>query len=202
MIPRLQRMFVRGAVVLSIVASVAMAQIPLVLRGTIESASSETLAVKLRDGRTTNVKLADDVHVFTLKQASLADLKRGSFVGTTATRQMDGSQKAVEIYVFPDEPSHEPVTANTSVVGRENEILSYTEGSVLDNEANVLTIKYTYGENKITIPANVRIVMLVPATVADIKTGQYFLVPNGKPESLGTLASTIIVGSNSIDFAM
>jgi len=30
MIPRLQRMFVRGAVVLSIVASVAMGQIPLV----------------------------------------------------------------------------------------------------------------------------------------------------------------------------
>ena len=203
MVPRLQRMFVRGAVVLSIVASVAMAQIPLMfLRGTIESASNETLAVKLRDGRTTNVKLADDVHVFTLKQASLADLKRGNLVGTTAIRQMDGSQKAVEIYVFPDEPRHEPnVTANT-VIGRENEILSYTEGSVLDNEANVLTIKYTYGENKLTIPANVRIVTLVPATVADIKAGQYFLVPNGKPESLGTLASTIIVGSNSIDFAM
>jgi hypothetical protein len=203
MIPRLQRMFVPGAVVLSIVASVAMAQIPLVfLRGTIESASSDTLAVKLRDGRMTNLKLADDVHVFTLKQSSLADLKRGSLVGTTAMRQMDGSQKAVEIYVFPEELRHEPnVTANT-VVGRENEILSYTEGSVLDNEANVLTIKYTYGENKITIPANVRIVMLVPATVADIKAGQYFLVPNGKPESLGTLASTIIVGSNSIDFAM
>ena len=203
MVPRLQRMFVPGAVVLSIVASVAMAQIPLMfLRGTIESASSETLAVKLYDGKTTNVKLADDVHVFTLKQASLADLKRGNLVGTTAIRQMDGSQKAVEIYVFPDEPSHEPVTANTSVVGRENEILSYTEGSVLDNEADVLTIKYTYGENKLTIPANVRIVTLVPATVADIKAGQYFLVPNGKPESLGTLASTIIVGSNSIDFAM
>jgi hypothetical protein len=52
------------------------------------------------------------------------------------------------------------------------------------------------------MPANVRIVMLVPATVADIKPGQYFLVPNGKPSSLATLASTIIVGSNSVDFAM
>jgi hypothetical protein len=202
MTPRLQRMFVPGAVVLSIVASVAMAQIPLVLRGTIESASSDTLAVKLRDGRTTNVKLADDVRVFTLKQASPADLKRGSLVGTTAIRQMDGSQKAVQIYIFPDELRHEPNVAANTVVGRENEILSYTEGSVLDNEANVLTIKYAYGEYKLTIPADVRIVMLVPAAVADIKAGQYFLVPNGKPESLGMLASTIIVGSNSVDFAM
>ena len=195
-------MIVPGAAVLSMVASMALAQVTQSLRGKIESVAGQTLAVKARDGTMTNVKLADDVHVFNLKQASLADLKRGSLVGTTAIRQMDGSQKAVEIYVFPDEPRHEPnVTANT-VIGRENEILSYTEGSVLDNEANVLTIKHTYGEYKITIPANLRIVMLVPATVADIKTGQYFLVPNGKPESLGTLASTIIVGSNSIDFAM
>jgi hypothetical protein len=149
------------------------------------------------------VKLADDVRVFKLQQASLADLKRGSVVGTTAIQQIDGSQKAVEIYIFPDEPRHETnAEANHSVVGRGNEILSYTEGSVLDNEDQVVTMKLTGGEKKITIPANVRIVMLVPAIVADIKAGQYFLVPNGKPESLGTLAPTIIVGSNSADFAM
>jgi hypothetical protein len=63
-------------------------------------------------------------------------------------------------------------------------------------------MEYTGGEKKITMPADVRIVLLAPATVAGIKAGQYFLVPNGKPVSLGTLASTIIVGSNSVDFAM
>ena len=35
------------------------------------------------------------------------------------------------------------------------------------------------------MPTNVRIVLLVPATLADIKAGQYFLVPDGKPVSLG-----------------
>jgi hypothetical protein len=54
----------------------------------------------------------------------------------------------------------------------------------------------------VVMPANVRIVMLVLATVADIKAGQYFLVPNGEPTSLGTSASTIIVGSDGVDFAM
>jgi hypothetical protein len=185
------------------VTSMVMAQAPQSLRGKIETVVGQTLAVKVRDGTTANVKLADDVRVFNLKQASLADLKHGSLVGTTATGQMSGPQKAVEIYIFPDDPKHEPnVSAN--VVGRKNEILSYTEGSVLDNENQVLTIKYTDGEKKMTLPANVRIVTLVPATVADIKAGQYFLVPNGKPQpqSLGTLASTIIVGSNGVDFAM
>jgi hypothetical protein len=43
--------------------------------------------------------------------------------------------------------------------------------------------------------------MLVPVTVADINAGQYFLVPDAKPMSLGTIASTIIVGSDRADFA-
>ena len=201
MIGRLQKMIVPSAAVLSIVGSMAMAQVAQSLRGKIETVASQALVVKARDGTTTNVRLADDVHVFKLTQASLADLKHGSIVGTTAIGQMSGPEKAVEIYIFPDESKHEP-NVPTKVVSRENEVLSYTEGSVVDNENQVLTIKHTDGEKKMAMQANVRIVMLVPATVADIKGGQYFLVPNGKPTSLGTLASTIIVGSNGVDFAM
>jgi len=44
--------------------------------------------------------------------------------------------------------------------------------------------------------------MLVPATAADVQAGQYFLAPKGKQVSLGVLASTIIVGNDSADFAM
>ena len=87
-------------------------------------------------------------------------------------------------------------------MGRGNEVLRYTEGSVVGTENQVLTMKYTGCEKKMNMPANVRIVLLVPATVADIKAGLYFLVPNAKPVSLGTVASTIIVGNNSVDFAM
>jgi hypothetical protein len=181
----------------------AMAQVPLTLRGAIDSVASQALVVKARDGTMKNVRLADDVHVFMPKQASLADLKYGSLVGTTAIEQLDGDQRAIQIYIFPDERRHEAnLLVDSSVVGRENEILRYTEGSVLDTKDHVLTMKYTGGEKKMTIPANVRIVLLSPVTVADIKAGQYFLVPNGKPVSLGTLASTIIVGGNSADFAL
>jgi hypothetical protein len=168
-------------------ASIAMAQVPQSLRGKIDSVTGQKLVVKARDGTMTNVKLADDVHVFNLKQASLADLKTGTLVGTTATGQMSGPEKAVEIYIFPDEPRHEP-NVPAKVLGRGNDILSYTEGTISDSENQVLTIKYTDGVKKLAMPATVRIVMLVPATIADIKAGQYFLVPNGKPQSLATLA--------------
>jgi hypothetical protein len=201
MIRLLQRVIVPGAAMLSIVASIAMAQVPQRLRGKIENVASQSLVVKARDGTMRNVRLADDVHVFMPKQASLSDLKHGSLIGAAAIAQADGDQKVMQIYIFPDERGHEAnVLADISVEGRENEILRYTEGSVSDTKDQFLTMKYSGGEKKMTMPANVRIVLLVRATVADIKAGQYFLVPNGTPVSLGTLAST--TGSNSVDFAM
>jgi len=192
-----------AAVVLSLVASIAVAQLSLQLRGTIESVDNQTLLVKARDGKMMNVKLADDVQVFTLNKASLADIKQGSLVGITAKNQMDGSEKALQVYIFMDEHRHESWSrdANSSVLG-EDEIVNYIEGTVLANGDQALTIKYKKSEKKITVPANVRVVMLVPATPADVKAGQYFLAPKGKQVSLGVLASTIIVGNDSADFAV
>ncbi|KRQ94206.1 hypothetical protein CQ12_25805 [Bradyrhizobium jicamae] len=205
MIPTLQRMLAPGAIALSLVISIAMAQVPLTLRGKIESVSGQKLTVKARDGTMTNVKLADDVQVFRLNQASLADIKRGSLVGTTSIEQMgfaDMSPKVVEIYIFPDDPKREPNDTVRSVASKSNEILSYIEGSVVDNVDQTLTIKNPGGQKRMAMPTNVKVVMLVATAVADIKVGQYFLVPDANPTSLGTIASTIIVGSDRADFAM
>jgi hypothetical protein len=116
---------------------------------------------------------------------------------------MDSSQKVAEIYIFVDEATHEAWGLRDSglILGKD-EILGYIEGWVLANDDQTLVIKSNDGEQKLTMPTNVRVVTLVPATVADIKAGQYVLVPNGKLVSVGTLASTIIVGSNSVDFGM
>jgi hypothetical protein len=191
------------AVVLFLVTSIAMAQFSLPLRGMIESVDNQTLLVKARDGTMMKLRLTDDVHVFTLNRASFADVKRGSLVGITAKQQMDGSQKAAEIYIFMDERMHEPWSreVNSSVLG-EDEILSYIEGPVLTNGDQALMIKYKESEKKITVPANVRVVTLVQATAADVKAGQYFFAPNGRKVSVGMLASTIIVGNDGADFAM
>ena len=187
-----------GAVVL--LASMAMAQVHLTLRGTIENVGGQTLVVKERSGMITNVKLADDVHVYMLKKAPLANVKQGSVVGVTARQEMNGSPKVVEIYIFPDQPRHQP-GARAKIIS-ESEILGYIDGSVLSVNEATLVIKRNEEEETMTIPPNVRVVRLVPAAVADIKAGQYFFIPDSSPTSVSTLASTIIVGSDSIDFAM
>jgi hypothetical protein len=133
MITLVQRVVSAGAVVLCLLASTAMAQAYLQSRGTIESVDSQRLVLKTRDGTTMKVTLADDAHVFTLNKASLADVQPGSFVSITVKQQMDGSQKAQEVYIFPNESEHEPCVsgASTSIIG-ENEVLNYIEGPGLD----------------------------------------------------------------------
>ena len=84
-------------------ATFAQQQSPTVrVRGTVEGADGPMLTVKSRDGQTTyKVKMADNVAVRGIVKASLSDIKQNSFIGVTGMPQADGSQKAVEIHIFP-----------------------------------------------------------------------------------------------------
>jgi hypothetical protein len=46
--------------------------------------------------------MADKVAVRGVIKASLSDIKQNSFIGVTGMPQADGSQKAVEVHIFPE----------------------------------------------------------------------------------------------------
>src|SRR5438093_8749800 len=85
-------------------ATFAQQQSPTVrVRGTVEKADGPMLMVKSRDGRATyKVKMADNVAVRGVVKASLSDIKPNSFIGVTGMPQADGSQKAMEVHIFPE----------------------------------------------------------------------------------------------------
>ncbi len=90
------------AMLLAVSITAAQAQDVVRVRGTIASIDGATLDVKSRDGTPIKVKLADDARVLAVDKKSLADVKQGVFVGITAMPQPDGTQKAVEIHIFPE----------------------------------------------------------------------------------------------------
>jgi hypothetical protein len=190
-----------SALALLFAASLAAAQTPLRVRGAIEGVDGQTLSVKGRDGAMMKVKLADGARVLTLNKMTLADVKQGTFVGITAMPQPDGSQKAVEIHIFPEPmrgtgEGHYPwdLTPNSTMTN------ANVESSVVSNDGQTLTMKYKDGEKKVMVPPGTEVVMFAPATVADIKAGQKFFVPNAKKLDDGTLESgVIIIGSNGVD---
>src|ERR1700681_4294591 len=72
------------------------------LRGTIEKVDGSTLAVKSRDGAPLTLTLTGNAQGVSVVKATLADIKEGSFIGSAAMPQADGSQKALEVHIFAE----------------------------------------------------------------------------------------------------
>ena len=191
-----------GAFALSLAASIAAAQTPDVVRvrGTITSIDGTTLDVKSRDGTPIKVKLADDARVIAVDKKSLADVKQGVFVGITAMPLPDGTQKAVEIHIFPEamrgtNEGHRPwdLMPNSTMTN------ANIDSEIVSADGKELVLKYKDGEKKFIVPANIEVVMFAPATAADLKPGEKVFVPGAKKLPDGTAqAGFVIFGRDGI----
>jgi Cu/Ag efflux protein CusF len=186
-----------------LLASVASAQNSdmVRVRGTIQGVDGQTLDVTGRDGAAVRVKLADNVKVLAVDRKSMADVKQGVFVGITAMPQPDGTQKAVEIHIFPEAlrgtgEGHRPwdLMPNSTMTN------ANIDSAVTSSNGQELVLKYKDGEKKFVVPANVEVVMFDPAAIADLKPGEKIFVVAGKKQPDGTvLAPSIVVGRNGIN---
>jgi hypothetical protein len=176
-----------GALAVLFVSSIAVAEVYESLRGTIESVDGQTLVVETRSGSTTNIKLVDGAHIFTLNPSSIGDVKVGSFVGIVTKPQADNTENVVQIYVFPSDPAGDPFDIPTTGLitpGNAAEVLNYIEGLISKNDGEALTVKHDGGDDTVAVSANTKIVTVTPATPAAIEAGQKFFIPNGHPSVL------------------
>src|SRR5947199_5396784 len=93
-----------SAALAAVLAASAWAQQPQTvrLRGTIEKGDGNTLHLKLRDGTPATLTLTGNAQIVAVVKASLSDIKEGSFIGSGAMPQADGSQKALEVHIFAE----------------------------------------------------------------------------------------------------
>jgi len=192
---------VAGLALLLCVASVSAQQsAPVRVRGEIEKVDGNKLSVKTREGATVNVVLKDGAVIGGVDTAKLSDVKQNSFVGITAMPQPDGTQKAIEVHIFPESrrgagEGHRPwdLVPNSTMTNANVEQL------VTSVDGPMLTMKYKDGEKKIMVPNNATIVQFVSAEKSDLKPGAKIFVvagtklPNGDIETAG-----INVGKNGI----
>jgi hypothetical protein len=199
----LRRTFGASAFALLVMTS-AMAQTPpdiVRVRGTIQSVDGKMLDVKSRDGTSVKVQIPDDVAVLAVDKKSLADVKQGVFVGITAMPQPDGTQKAVEIHIFPEAlrgtgEGHRgwDLFPNSTMTN------ANIDSAVTSNDGKELVLKYKDGEKKFIVPANVEVVVFAPADVAALKPGEKIFVVAGKKQADGTiLAPRVVVGRNGVN---
>jgi hypothetical protein len=183
-----------GAAGLALMLSVASASAQEVtrVRGTIEKVDGNTLSVKSREGANVTVKLKDNALVTGVTKAALSDIKQHSFIGITAMPQPDGTQKAIEVHIFPEArrgagEGHRPwdLVPNSTMTNADVEQL------VTAVDGPMLTMKYKEGEKKISVPNNATIVQFVNGDKADLKPGAKVFVgaftklPDGSLEAAG-----------------
>jgi hypothetical protein len=191
-----------GLAVLTLIAfgSNARAQDTMRVRGTIERADGAIYLVKTRDGTEVRLTLIDKPVLVALVKASLADIKPGVFVGSTGMPQPDGSQKAIEVHIFPEamrgtgeghyawdlQPNSTMTNANV-------------EASVTGVDGQVLTLKYKNGEKKILVTQETVIVTYNPGDEADLVPGTKIFIGAAKKQPDGTLeAARINYGRNGL----
>jgi hypothetical protein len=160
------------------------------VRGTIEKFDGKTLSVKSSDGNAMRIALTDDARVVGVVKASLAEIKPGSFVGSAATPQPDGSQKALEVHIFPEAmrgtgEGHRPYFIPNSTMTN-----GTVGNAVAGVDGNTVTLKYKDGEKKIIVSPGVPIVRYEIGDKRDLKPGAAFTILSAVKKPDGSLETS------------
>jgi hypothetical protein len=166
------------------------------LRGTIEKVDGNTLLIKAPDGAPVTLTLADNATVVGVVKATVADIKEGSYIGSGAMPQPDGTQKALEVHIFAESQrgtgdGHRPwdgAPNSTMTNGAVGQAVSGVDGPVI-------TVKYKDGEKKIIVTPNVPIVRYEIGDRSELKPGAAISVAQASKKPDGTFgAARINVG--------
>jgi len=200
-----RRTLAAGALSLFLAASAAWAQSPPSrIRAQIEKVDGAMLLVKLRDGGMLKVKVADDARVGALEKASLADIKKDSFIGVAGMPQADGSVKAFSVHIFlpaqrgrvPDRHGPWDARAGSTMTN------AYVQSMVAAKDGDTLAVKYKGGEKKIVVTKDTAIAAVAKGDRKEIKAGAQIIIMASAKQPDGSLLAKVLYVGRGITPAM
>ncbi len=165
--------------------------------GTIERVDGNTVYGKGPDGSAITIKLADKTAITAVLKATFADIKPGDYVGTGAVPQADGSQRAVELRIFP-KPQEDGGHFYEGWYGAPNGTMTngFVQPVVGANFTGPgdpsIVVKYPQGEKRIVISANAHVVRNAFGSKEDLKAGAAFRVQAATKQPDGSYTATAI----------
>jgi hypothetical protein len=155
----------------------AQAQQPMRLRGVIEKVDGKSVTAKSDKGEPLTLNLADKMLVVEVVKASMADIKEGSFIGSGAMPQADGSQKALEVHIFPEAMRGTGEGFRPWDGAPNSTMTNGTVGATVTGvDGPVIHVKYKDGEKNIVVGASVPIVRYEIGDMSAVKPGAAFTV--------------------------
>lgn len=179
----------------------AQAERPATLRGTIVSLEGTRLSVSTAAG-VEAVTLVPPLVVTGATRASLADIGPGTFLGTAARAQPDGSFRALEVHIFDESmrgtgEGHHPMDAPGTTMTN-----AAVDALVQRTDGPLLTLKHKDGVTQVLVPPETPIVRLAPGDPSLLVAGAS-VVFRATRVADGTLsASRFTVGVNGTRLPM
>jgi hypothetical protein len=178
---------------------IAVAQTPPSrVRATIDSVTPTTITVTPRNGSPTTIALPQDVRISGITIAKIDDIKPGSYIGTAAAPQPDGTQKALEVHVFPPSMVGAGEGFRPWDSAPNSTMTNGTVGDLVGSKGRTLTVKYKGGEKTVIVPDDVPIVSIEPGTRAMLSPGAHVVVFASKGADGSMTAISVNVGENGL----
>lgn len=167
------------------------------IRGTVVYVDQSKVVVKDRSGEVVSLARVADMPISEVYRIKLSDIKQGSFIGTAAMPQADGTQKALEVLVFPEAArgtgeGHFPWDLQPQSTMTNATVADLAAAPKNVRGGQQLKLSYKGGEKTLIVPPNVPVVTFKPATDALLVPGANVLINaqerNGTPTALRVLA--------------
>jgi hypothetical protein len=167
------------------------------IRGKIAAVKGQELIVSTPNGDV-KAALTDQTVVRAEQPIKFSEIVAGMYLGTTATKQSDGSFLASEVHVFSEDQrgvgeGHRPLgSAPQSGATMTNANVERVEDVAVQNvKGRLISLKYKGGEVKVLVPSDVPVVNRIVTDRSALRTGADVSV-QGARSSDGTLAATQI----------
>jgi hypothetical protein len=188
------------ALAVAIIAIASAQEQTVRVRGTIDGVDGQMMSVTARDGTKLTIKLADNVTVAGIVKASMSDIKPGSYVGVAGMPQEDGSQRALEVLIFPEAMRGTGEGFRPWDLRPNSTMTNATVADlVIKIDAQTMTLKYKDDEKTVAIPPGAPIVAYVPGDRSELKAGAKIFIAGAARQPDGSLvAARIGVGRDGL----
>ena len=190
------------------------ANAPIIVRGTVVTTSPTQLVVRSDTGNV-SVTIVQPFRLYSRVPAKMSEVRENSFVGVTTVKQADGSERATEIHVFPEElrgvgegsrmmAPNAGANANRMTNGSASRMTNgnvaasrmtngavsqsrMSNGNVSSTNGSTLVVHYAGGSQNITVPPNTPVTELKLASRKIAAGDQVAVLVKKNPD--GTLST-------------
>ena len=157
------------------------------IRGTVDRIEGPVFVVKTRDGSEVKLTVSDNPLFVAIVPSKISDIKPGMFVGSAGMMQEDGTQKAIEVHIFPESmrgtgEGH----YDWDLLPKSKMTNGNVEQAVTGVDGPILSVKYKDGEKKLVVTPQTVVVTYEIGKRQEVQPGTKIIVA-AKKQADGTM---------------